>query len=80
MKDDRKPDELVFSSIPKHLDVHSYRREYAQALYLCYAPGWALPPSEGRLRSSAYNAEAVQAVSRALGHNRKDVVINHYIR
>ncbi len=80
MKDGHKPDERVFLSIPKHLDVHSYRREYAQTLYLSYAPGWTLPPPEGRLRSSDYNAEAVQAVSRALGHNRKDVVIRHYMR
>ncbi len=80
MKDGHEPDERVFLSIPKHLDVHSYRREYAQALYLSYAPGWTLPPSEGRLRSSDYHTEAVQAVSRALGHNRKDVVIRHYIR
>jgi integrase len=80
MKDGRKPDELAFPIIPKHLDVHSYRREYAQALYLSYAPGWTLPPPEGRLRSSDYHAEAVQAVSRALGHNRKDVVLRHYLR
>lgn len=76
----RSKEELVFPRIPKHLDIHSYRRLYAQALYLSYAPGWTLPPSEGRLRRSDYNVEAVQAVSRALGHNRKDVVLRHYIR
>jgi integrase len=76
----RSDEELVFPRIPKHLDVHSYRREYAQALYLSYAPGWILPPAEGRLKQSDYNAEAVQAVSQALGHNRRDVVLRHYLR
>ncbi len=80
MKDGRAADEKVYLRIPKHLDVHSYRREYAQALYLSYAPGWALPPPAGRLKPSDYNEEAVQAVSRALGHNRKYVVLRHYLR
>jgi integrase len=80
LREGRKKDELVFVRIPKHLDVHSYRREYAQALYLSYAPGWILPPAEGSLKQSDYNTEAVQAVSRALGHNRKDVVLRHYLR
>ena len=73
-------EESVFSRIPRHLDVHSYRRTYAQALYLSYAPGWRLPPSEGRLKPGDYNAEAVQRVSKALGHNRKDVILRHYLR
>ena len=72
-------EELVFPRIPKHLDVHSYRRAYAQALYLSYAPGWMLPPSGKRLKPGDYNAEAVQQVSKALGHNRKDVVLRHYL-
>jgi integrase len=80
MRAKRSTDELVFPRLPKHLDVHSYRRVYAQALYLSYAPGRILPQQEGQLKPSEYHAEAVQAVSRALGHNRKDVVINHYIR
>jgi integrase len=80
MQTGRAEEEPVFLRIPGHLDVHSYRRAYAQALYLSYAPGWALPPSEGHLKPGDYNAEAVQAVSRALGHNRKDVVLRHYIR
>ncbi len=71
---------LVFTRTPKHMDIHSYRRAYAQALYLHYALGRSLPPATGRLKRSDYNAEAVQKVSWALGHNRKDVVLRHYIR
>ncbi len=79
-KGEREASELVFSHIPRRLRVHSYRREYAQALYLSLAPGWSLPPSEGRLKPSDYQEEAVIQVSKALGHNRKDVVLNHYLR
>ena len=74
------PDALVFPRIPKHLDVHSYRREYAQALYLEYAFVKALPPATGRLKPLDYDREAAFRVSHALGHNRVDVVLRHYLR
>jgi len=74
------PEAMVFSRIPKHLDVHSYRREYAQALYQHYAPGRGLPPAQGRLKPRDYDRDAAQRVSWALGHNRIDVVIRHYLR
>jgi integrase len=77
---ERKTDERVFDHIPKHMDVHSYRREYAQALYLYHAGGSELPPTTGRLRHSDYDLAAVQRVSWALGHNRLDVVLRHYLR
>lgn len=74
-----KPEEIVFPRIPKHLNVHAYRRAYAQALYLRYAPGWALPPATGKLRPGDYHHEAAQRVTWALGHNRIDVVLRHYL-
>ncbi len=74
------PETLVFDHIPKHLDVHSYRRGYAQALYLHYAPERELPPVTGRLKPTDYDRTAVQRVSWALGHNRLDVVLRHYLR
>lgn len=70
----------AFERIPKHLDVHHYRREYAKALYLHYALGWSLPPATGRLKRNDYDRAAAQRVSWALGHNRIDVVLRHYIR
>jgi hypothetical protein len=76
----RAADDLVFPRIPKHLDIHSYRREYAQALYLYHAPGWSLPSPIGRLRASDYDRNAAKLVTEALGHNRVDVVLRHYIR
>jgi integrase len=76
----RDPNTLVFERIPKHMDVHSYRREYAQALYLQCSPGRSLPPPTGRLKRGDYDVEAVLQVSQALGHRRKDVVLRHYLR
>ncbi len=80
LADGRGPDELVFSRIAKHADIHSYRRAYAQALYLHYAPGRSLPPATGRLRKADYDRDAALRVSWALGHNRVDVVLRHYLR
>lgn len=80
MKAGRAADDLVFPRIPKHLDVHSYRREYAQTLYLYHAPGRSLPQPSGRLRAADYDRTAAKLVTEALGHNRVDVVLRHYIR
>lgn len=74
----REPDERVFDHIPKHMDVHAYRRQYAQALYQFYAD-CELPLPGARLRQSDYDLAAVQRVSWALGHNRLDVVLRHYL-
>lgn len=74
----RDSDERVFPRIPSHLDVHALRREFALGLYQDLS-GRPLPPATGRLRRHDYDAEAVALVSRALGHNRLDVVLNHYL-
>ena len=76
----RSPHEKVFDHIPRHMDVHSYRRDSAQRRYLQQAPEQALPPVEGRLRHDDYDPAAAQQVSWALGHNRLDVVLRHYLR
>jgi len=76
----RAPHEKVFDHIPGHMDVHSYRRDSAQRRYLQQAPEQALPPVEGRLRRDDYDPAAAQQVSWALGHNRLDVVLRHYLR
>jgi hypothetical protein len=39
----RDPDEHVFAHLPKNMDIHSYRREYAQSLYLLLACDRTLP-------------------------------------
>lgn len=80
MHEGRPDDAKVFERILCHLDVHSVRREFAQALYLHYAPGQNLPPAEGRLKRKDYDRAAAERVTWALGHNRIDVVLRHYIR
>jgi len=76
----RDPDERIFAHLPD-TEVQDLRRAYAQKLYLHYAgPGWALPPTDRRLRPTDYDWEAVERVSKALGHNRRDVVLHAYLR
>jgi hypothetical protein len=75
-----KQAERVFDHIPTHMDVHALRREYAQALYLFHAPGRTLPSPLGRLQHKSYDVSVVQQVRWALGHNRLDVVLRHYLR
>lgn len=77
----RPPEERVFARLPD-IDLHALRREYAQALYRVYAPGWPpLPPAGARaLSPEDYHQEAVRRVSEALGHRRLDVVLEHYLR
>ena len=76
----RPPEERMFRTIPKHMNVHGYRRTFAQARYLDYAPEYALPPRDRRLKVQDYDHEAAREVSRSLGHNRLDVLTRHYLR
>lgn len=76
----RKADERIFTRLPVHADIHALRREYAQALYQCYAPGRKLPPPHGQLSHLDYDKAAALRVSEALGHRRLDVVLRHYLR
>lgn len=76
----RCADELVFDHLPKNMDVQSYRRTFAQALYLTYVPERTLPPDCTRLRPSEYDANATCKVSEASGHHRVSIVLNHYLR
>lgn len=75
----RHPDERVFPRVPVRLDIHSYRREYAQALY-CEGDTRPLPDPVGRLVPGSVDQARALYVSRALGHNRIDVVLRHYLR
>lgn len=76
----RQPDERLFPSIPKHMDVQRYRRASAQERYQQQAPDHLLPSEEGRLKQGSYDPAVTLEVSRSLGHNRQDVVLRHYLR
>jgi hypothetical protein len=75
---DRPPDAHVFSRISGLLDIHSYRRQFAQDLYEHWS-GRPLPPLEGRLHSADLDHDVALQVSRCLGHNRIDIIFAHYI-
>ena len=72
-------DDHVFDRISGLLDIHSYRRQFAQELYE-HLSGHPLPPLEGRLQSKELDRDVALSVSRCLGHNRIDIIFGSYIR
>lgn len=75
----KEPDSHVFNRVSSLLDIHSYRRQYAQDLYE-HLSGRPLPPAEGRLQSANLDKKVALCVSHCLGHNRIDIIFQHYIR
>lgn len=74
----------VWERVPSHMDVHSYRSEYATAIYMAYMRD-PIPPEDryycrGDRKGTVMDRMAMLEASRALGHNRIDVVAGHYIR
>lgn len=76
-------DRRIFSHIPSHMDVHGYRREYADAMYKAALE--RMGPSGERYfcrrdkRGTVYDREAMRYVSNQLGHNRISVIAEHYL-
>jgi len=88
----------VFEYVPSNADIHSYRSEYATAIYKQYArdikdiPIDSINNGNGvRYASDIYvcrkdeagkklDKRAMLICSKALGHNRIEVVANNYIR
>ncbi len=79
MKEQRPETVHVFEIVPKDLDVHNYRRVYAQTFYK-HLSGRELPSREGRLKPRDYDRQAALFVSQQLGHSRLDVIMTSYIR
>src|SRR6266516_574328 len=79
VKEGRTEGELVFDRLPGAMDIHAYRRRFAQELYE-YFSGRALPPREGRLQSPDFDRDAAEQVTTRLGHNRVDIIFGSYIR
>ena len=76
----------VFPRVPQAMDVHSYRSEYAVAIYNQYArPLDELKRKEkyycrAELKGVVYDREAMLMASKALGHNRISIIAEHYLR
>jgi len=79
LREGRSPEEVVFPRVPSRLHAQVHRRGYAQAYYK-HLSGRELPSAHGRLKRSDYDKPAVLKVSRALGHNRIDIVLRNYLR
>lgn len=76
--------EKVWTKVPSHMDVHSYRSEYATAIYCAYARD-PIPKEDryfcrGDRKGTVMDKKAMMLASQALGHSRIDVVSGHYIR
>lgn len=75
----------VFGSVPKYAPIHTYRRDYANALYNQLARDVStLPRSErydcrGDRVGTSYDRKAMQEVSHQLGHNRVSVIAQSYL-
>ena len=76
----------VWETVPANADIHSYRAEYATAIYLSYArPLDQLTQKEkyycrNDKKGIVYDRAAMLEASKALGHNRISVVGEHYLR
>lgn len=73
----------VCPRVPNNMDVHSYRREYATRVYTRYARA-DIPRSDRYYcrkdrRGIVYDRQAMLITSRALGHNRINVIAEHYL-
>lgn len=75
----------VFAKISSAADIHSYRADYATAIYNANARPIAEIPKCERYyckkdkKGIWYDKEAMKITSRALGHNRISVIAGHYL-
>ena len=76
----------VWKKIPSNADIHSYRSDFATRLYLLHAREIdSLPRKERYICrrdkvGTIYDRQAMLIASQALGHNRIDVIGQHYLR
>lgn len=78
-------DNRVWPSVPSSADIHSYRADYCQRVYLQHARSAdKIPPADryycrGDRKGVILDRAAMLEASRALGHNRIDVIASHYL-
>ena len=75
----------MFPKIPNGMDVHGYRREYANIYYKIVTRNVKEIPKEETYicrkdkYGMVYDRKAMLTVSRSLGHNRIDVIAQSYL-
>lgn len=78
-------DSRVWPHVPSSADVHSYRADYCKRVYLQHARSVDQIPSadkyycRGDRKGLILDKSAMLEASRALGHNRIDVIASHYL-
>lgn len=83
---ERAVNKPVFEHIPKNMDVHSYRSDYATAIYKAFSLDLDdLPKNRQYIcrkdrKGEILDKKAMEIASEALGHSRISVVADHYIR
>ena len=79
-------DGKVFEKVPSGADIHSYRRDYATAIYWQHArPLEQLTAKEkyycrGDRKGEVFDRAAMRIASNALGHGRIAVIAGHYLK
>ena len=79
-------DGLVWGKAPSHMDVHSYRSDYATAIYKAYERDISSLSQKEKYfcrsdrKGTCFDRQALKEASEALGHSRVSVVAEHYIR
>ena len=79
-------DGKVLEKIPSGADIHSYRRDYATAIYQQHArPLEQLTAKEkyycrGDRKGEVFDRAAMRIASTALGHGRIAVIAGHYLK
>ncbi len=72
--------------IPKRCPMHALRRDFAQTMYARIARDVATLPEKELyrcrtdMRGYVYDRAALLAVSQQLGHNRVNIIAEHYMR
>lgn len=78
-------DGRVWLHVPGSADIHSYRANYCQRVYLQHARSVdQIPPADryycrGDRKGVVLDRPAMLLASQALGHNRIDVIASHYL-
>lgn len=78
-------DSRVWPHMPSSADIHSYRADYCKRVYLQHARSVDQIPSadkyycRGDRKGLILDKSAMLEASRALGHNRIDVIASHYL-
>lgn len=78
-------DDRVWPHVPSSADIHSYRADYCQRVYLQHARSIDQIPAgdryycRGDRKGLILDKSAMLEASRALGHNRIDVIASHYL-